>query len=109
MESEKQIYKEKKFEVDSNFIPDFISFFNHLHSNFTQKASPIINFERNRNTKLSNKLKHSNLNETEQICFSPLAKMSRKINFPYVISTRVMRYYIFHPTFLRQSGVHHTK
>lgn len=71
----------EKHGANSEFIVDFIPFFNHLYSNFPQKAASLINSKRNRNA-IRICLKRCNLNEAGGICFAPFAKMSRKINFP---------------------------
>lgn len=66
---------------NTEFILDFIPFFNRLYSNFSQKAASLINSKRNRII-ICICLKPCNLNEAGRICFTPFAKMSRKINFP---------------------------
>lgn len=83
----------EKHGANTDFILDFIPFFNHLYPNFPQKAASLINFKRNRNiTRIC--LKHCNLNEAGRICFAPFRQNESKNQFSYVISVRDMRYYI---------------
>lgn len=83
----------EKHRANTEFILDFIPFFNHFYSNFSQKAASLINSKRNRNiTRIC--LKHCNLNEAGRICFAPFRQNESKNQFSYVISVRDMRYYI---------------